>query len=90
MLNNLFAQIFSVRIITEIGTWFWMLAGFALLVVEIISGRAIALSLALAAMITGTAVALAQTGTLPALSLIWQAALCFALSLFFMALLKKA
>jgi membrane protein implicated in regulation of membrane protease activity len=90
LLNDLLAQMLSARIITEIGTWLWMLAGFALLAIEIVSGRAIALSLALAAIMTGAAAIMAQNGTLPALSLTWQAMLCCALSLIFMALLKKA
>jgi membrane protein implicated in regulation of membrane protease activity len=88
LLNDLFAKIFSARTIAEIGTWFWMLAGFAFMAVEIVSGRAAALSLALAAMITGTVVVLAQNGTLSPLSLIWQAALCCALSLILMTWLR--
>ena len=55
----------ALRTITELGPWLWMLIGFALIAVEIFSGRAVALSLAFGAIITGTIAVLGTSGVLP-------------------------
>jgi inner membrane protein len=59
----LLSQIAS-RIISELGPWLWMLSGFALMIVEIASGRAIALSFAMAAFIAGTVAVMGASGAI--------------------------
>ena len=56
------------RVLAELGPWLWMLAGFIFMAVEVFSGRAVALSLALGAMIAGTIAVFSASGVLPATS----------------------
>ena len=60
------------RVLAELGPWLWMLAGFIFMAVEVFSGRAVALSLALGAMIAGTIAVFSASGVLPATSIIFQ------------------
>ena len=53
------------RVIAELGPWLWMISGFFLMMMEIFSGRGLALSLALAAMIAGTIAILGASGVWP-------------------------
>jgi membrane protein implicated in regulation of membrane protease activity len=76
------------RIISELGPWLWMLFGFTAMIVEIISGRAIALSLALGAMIAGTLAVFGASGVLPATSSTFQSIVFMGASLIIFAAIK--
>ena len=60
------------RVLAELGPWLWMFAGFILMAVEVFSGRAIALSLALGAFIAGTIAVYSASGVFPATSSLIQ------------------
>ena len=52
----------AIRIIAEIGTWFWMLSGFVLISFQIFSGGYLLLSAGLAALSTGTVAVMGASG----------------------------
>ena len=60
------------RALAELGPWLWMLAGFILMAVEVFTGRAVALSLALGTFVTGSIAVFSASGVLPATSSIIQ------------------
>jgi inner membrane protein len=76
------------RIISELGPWLWMLFGFATMIVEIISGRAVALGLALGAMIAGTLAVFGASGVFPATSIAVQTLVFVCASLIIFAAIK--
>jgi membrane protein implicated in regulation of membrane protease activity len=58
----------AAQVLVELSAWLWILAGFTLMTIEIFSGRGVALSLALSAMITGTIAVFGASGIWPASS----------------------
>jgi membrane protein implicated in regulation of membrane protease activity len=66
------------RIIFELGPWLWMAFGFAMMAVEMFSGRGIPLSLGLGAMIAGTIAVFGASGVWPATSSAIQSVIFFA------------
>jgi inner membrane protein len=67
----------TARILAELGPWLWMVSGFALLAVEVLVPRGIALALGLGAILTGTIVIALQFSAWP-LAAAWQQAAAFA------------
>jgi membrane protein implicated in regulation of membrane protease activity len=76
------------RVVTELGPWLWMLAGFCLIGIEIISARGIALGFGLGAAFTGTMAVMGSSGIVPAIGLKAQFGIWVLLSLGLMSLIK--
>ena len=77
------------RVLAELGPWLWMLAGFILMAFEVFSGRAVALSLALGAMLAGTIAVFGASGVLAATSMAIQAMIFIVASVVIFAGLKS-